>query len=291
MHLIAIVIALWLHGRLDGHMPWRDEQRQLRGLERVQRALTARGLWDGLPGLLLVVVPPVLLVTLVQWFVSGGLLGVIELGLGLVLLLWAMGEGRIDRTLDRLDRAIAAEDTAAAAKEARRLAPGVVMPDDGRARLRLALAGAFERGGDTVFAPVFWFLILGPAGIVLYRLSYLAWRYCARAPDPGVRFRRHARRLFLALAWIPSRLTALALSVAGSFSDAWNGWQRARTTDGDGHRAALQGAGLGALRLPADDAGIADPGAWVQEARQLLFRTLMVWLVAVAMLTLAGWVA
>ena len=291
MHLIAIIVALWLHGRLDGRLPWRDEQRQLRALERVQRTMSGAGLWGGPLGVLVVLLPPVLLVALVQWLLAGWMLGIIELGLGLVLLVWALGEGRIDRTLDRLDRAIVAGDVAAATEQARRLAPGVVMPEDLRAQVRVALAGALQRGGDTVFGAVFWFLLLGPAGIVLYRLSYLLWRFSARAADPGAGFRRHAQLLFQVLAWIPARLTALAFGIAGSLGDAWRGWQQLRMTEADGHRAALQGAGLGALRMPPDDAGLGvDLETWVQEARQLLFRTLVVWLVAVAILTLAGWI-
>lgn len=291
MHLIAIIVALWLHGRLDGHLPWRDEQRQLRALERIQDAVAGFGLWNGPLGVLVVVLPPVLLVGLMQWLLGDWLLGIIELGLGLVLLVWALGEGRIDRTLDRLDRAIAAGDVDAATEQVRRLAPGVVVPEDPRAQVRVALAGAFQRGGDTVFGALFWFLLLGPVGIVLYRLSYLLWRFSARAAHPGEGFRRHAQWLFLVLAWIPARLTALAFGVAGSLGDAWRGWQQRRTTEADGHRAALQGAGLGALRMPGDDAGLGlDLETWVQEARQLLFRTLLVWLVAVAVLTLAGWI-
>ncbi len=291
MHLIAIIVALWLHGRLDGHLPWRDEQRQLQALERVRGTVAGWGLWDGLVGMLLVLVPPVALVGVLQWLLADRLLGVMELGLGLVLLVWALGEGRIDRRLDDLDRAIAAGDVAEAHHAARELAPGVVVPEEPRAQLRAALAGAFQRGGDTVFGTIFWFLLAGPAGIVLYRLSYLLWRYAARAREPGERLRQYAQILFLGLGWIPARLSALAFGIAGSLGDAWRGWQQAHASEGDGHRAALQGAGMGALRWPDDEAA---PGerleTWVQEARQLLFRTLMVWLVAVAVLTLAGWV-
>ena len=292
MHLIAIIVALWLHGRLDGYLPWRDEQRQLRALERFQRAVAETGLWSGPLGVLVVLLPPLLLVGLMQWLLGGWMLGIIELGLGLVLLVWSLGEGRIDRTLDRLDRAIAVGDVAAATEQARRLAPGVVLPEDLRAQVRVTLGGAFQRGGDTVFAAIFWFLLLGPVGIVLYRVSYLLWRFSARAAAPGAGFRRHAQLLFLVLAWIPARLTALAFGVAGSLGDAWRGWQQLRTKEADHHRAVLQGAGLGALRMPADDADLGpDLETWVQEARQLLFRTLVVWLVVVAVLTLAGWIS
>lgn len=291
MHLITILVALWLHGRIDGHAPWRDEQRQLGSLGRLHGRLAEARIWDGPVGLILVMLPPVALVALAQWLLDGILMGIPQLGLGLVLLLWALGEGRIDRSLERLDQALARGEGVAAAREAGRLAPGVVVPRDVDGQVRTALAGAFQRAGDTVFAPVFWFLVLGPVGIVLYRVSYLAWRYGARAANPGPRFRRSARRVFVVLAWIPARLTALALGLAGSLSDAWRGWQLARATEGDSHRAVLWGAGFGALRFPEHGGALDEPERWVKEARQLLFRTLVVWLVAIALLTLTGWLA
>ncbi|MFV8834628.1 regulatory signaling modulator protein AmpE [Aquisalimonas sp.] len=290
MHLIAIIVALWLHGRVDGHLPWRDEQRQLRALGGLQERIEEWRVWDGAVGLAVVVLPPVLIVGVVQLWLGDALLGLVELVLGLGLLLWALGEGRVDAALKRMARALAAGQREEAAREAGQLAPGTVVADDPTPQTRNALAGAFQRAGDTVFAPVFWFLLLGPVGIVLYRVSYLAWRYSARSANPGPRFRRSADGLFLLLAWLPSRLTALSLGLAGSLGDAWRGWQLARSGDGDGHRAALQGAGFGALRFPERDAALDDPAYWLREGQSLLFRTLVIWLAVIAVLSLAGWV-
>ena len=73
-----------------------------------------------------------------------------------------------------------------------------------------------------LIAPLFWFVLLGPAGALMYRLAYLlknAWS--EQHPD----FRRFSQQLFDWLDWLPARFTASCFAVVGDFEDAVYCWR------------------------------------------------------------------
>jgi len=87
-----------------------------------------------------------------------------------------------------------------------------------------------------VFGVFFWFVLLsafgfGPAGAVLYRMAEFASRYWAfksRTIDAPVndRLRDLSQRLFNLLDHVPARLTAFGFAVVGNFEEAVTCWRR-----------------------------------------------------------------
>jgi adenosylcobinamide-phosphate synthase len=87
-----------------------------------------------------------------------------------------------------------------------------------------------------VFGVFFWFVVcstlgLGPAGAVLYRMAEFASRYWAfksRTLDAPTNERLLAlsRQAFGAIDHIPARLTATGFAIVGNFEEAVNGWRR-----------------------------------------------------------------
>jgi len=87
-----------------------------------------------------------------------------------------------------------------------------------------------------VFGVFFWFVVLsavglGPAGAVLYRMAEFVsryWAYRHRALDAPVNetLRNLVQRLFSAIDHVPARLTAFGFAVVGNFEEAVNGWRR-----------------------------------------------------------------
>ena len=72
---------------------------------------------------------------------------------------------------------------------------------------------------------------LGPAGALLYRLADAAVQHWAPRPKPGGveesdTLRTLARRLFDLIDHVPARLTAFGFAVVGNFEEAINGWRR-----------------------------------------------------------------
>lgn len=87
-----------------------------------------------------------------------------------------------------------------------------------------------------VFGVFFWFVLLstfgfGPAGAVLYRMAEFASRYWSSQRltlDAAVneRLARLSQRLFNALDHVPARLTAFGFAVVGNFEEAVTCWRR-----------------------------------------------------------------
>lgn len=87
-----------------------------------------------------------------------------------------------------------------------------------------------------VFGVFFWFIVLaalglGPAGAVLYRMAEFSARYWAyKSRTVGVpsnaRLMELAQQLFAWLDHVPARLTAFGFAVVGNFEEAIESWRR-----------------------------------------------------------------
>ncbi len=176
-----------------------------------------------------------------------------------------------------------------------------------------------------VFGVLAWFSVLaafgfGPAGAVLYRLGEFVvryWRHKSKAHHQPVSeaLQQTAANAWAVIDWLPARMTALSFAVVGSFEEAIDGWRNyvpQFVGDNDGIvLAATAGAvnirlGLAppAFEFPSVDApplstGPADrpaetasPGQTPELAHLavivgLVWRTVVMWMVLLALLTLA----
>lgn len=87
-----------------------------------------------------------------------------------------------------------------------------------------------------VFGVFFWFVVLstfgfGPAGAVLYRMAEFSsryWAYKSRTVGEPIneRLMSLSQRLFSLIDHLPARLTAFGFAVVGNFEEAVNCWRR-----------------------------------------------------------------
>ncbi len=170
---------------------------------------------------------------------------------------------------------------------------------------RLAIERALLASYHHVFGPLFWFMVLGPAGAVLYRLAMhfdAAWR--GRDAEDG-RFGEFAHQAFAVIDWLPVRVTAASFAIVGDFEDAVYCWRTQAgqwPVEADGILLASGAGALGVrLGMPVgsgeamldrpelgtgDDA---DPD-FMQSAIGLVWRTLVMALLLLALLGVASWV-
>ena len=175
-----------------------------------------------------------------------------------------------------------------------------------------------------VFGVLAWFSVLaamglGPTGAVLYRMAEFVSRYWQYKERTGAQLAspalRHASaRAWTLMDWLPARMTALSFAVVGSFEEAIEGWRfhaQRFPNDNDGVLlAATAGAinvqlGGEALRARTDlqtpqgleieaDMGDSDstPGrepevGHLRSVVGLVWRSVVVWMLLLALLTLA----
>lgn len=299
MTLISLLLALGLDRLLfvhrDGPVP--------RWYGRITDAIGARlpSRWDGVGGVIVIVAPLVLAIGVLQWLAGGLLFGLAVLVLGVVVLLFAFGPLDIVGLVDDYIEAAEAEDGERMDWIHGRLT-GSEPSADPREQGRSMVAAVLYQGHDNLFATVFWFCLLGPAGAVLYRMVAEG----ALRPSPAVIARpallRAYRHVLGLLGWIPARLIAFGYAMTGSFEEALQRLREGTPSADDllaANREMLCRTGTAALRqdsagAEADTGAEGDrrtdrPGEAVAQARALTLRAAVFWLAILALLTLAGW--
>lgn len=179
----------------------------------------------------------------------------------------AIGLRSLDEHAAPVAAALQAGDLAGARAAVGRIVSRDVDALDGERVAAAATESVLENGSDAVFAALFWFAVLGPAGAVLYRLANTLdamWGY--RTPRYE-RFGWAAARIDDALNLIPARLTALTYAALGDTASAWRCWRtQARHWDSP-NAGPVMAAGAGALRVRL---GGSAPYHGVWEPRPLL---------------------
>ncbi len=238
--------------------------------------------------LLFSILGPVLLLWLVMGLLAGFLFNLPLIALGLLVLLYSFGRGDMDDLVttyrDDLERA----DLQAAYHDAAEfnMAHRQGRAEDWQHLHREALSAIPYRYFERYFPVIFWFMVLGAPGALLYRLAELHRDLdLDDGPEKG-----HADNLLWILEWIPLRLLGLVFALVGDFAAAMRHW---RTTLFDGlltTSAVLEGYVYGALDLKpvpgADENSLRLSAAEVGDVVALFDRALVLWLGLAAILTL-----
>ena len=172
---------------------------------------------------------------------------------------------------------------------------------------RLAIEQALVASHRCVFAPLFWFYVLGPAGALLYRLAlFFNTQWGERSDQEFGRFGEFSRRAFAVIDWLPVRVTASAFAIVGDFEDAVLCWrtQAARWSDPAAGILLASGAGALGVRLgmpvhesldiddrPEIGLGEDADADFMQSAVGLVWRAMVLGLLLMALLWVASWVS
>ena len=287
MTLIVILICLIAERLMLEHERYRDPRwfaTYFAWLRYLPLPAAAR---EGPAGVMVALLPPLLLVGLLQGTFSGLLLGLPELAFGALVLLFCLGPRNLTAQVQGFRKAGNPSESRRIAEQIIGAEPPAMEPALSHAIASAILVQANSRG----FAVLFWFALLGPLGAAGYRLAHLLRDHAAPAPGRSAEFVSAAARLPGILDWLPARLTAFGYALGGSFDGARQGWrsyQQAGPHDlPEDAGEVLTHTGLGALGIGEHEASTDA----VEGALALVRRGLAVWLLVLALPTLAIWAA
>ena len=164
-----------------------------------------------------------------------------------------------------------------------------------------------------VFGVLGWFSVLaafglGPAGAVLYRLSEFVARYWkhrskAHLQPVSTALQDVATRAWAIIDWLPARVTALGFAVVGSFEEAIDAWRNYSQGEFVSNSGVILAATSGAINVRLGNSwvkqvdGFAEgAGASIGQVPELghlrsivglVWRCVVMWMVLLALLTLA----
>ena len=220
------------------------------------------------------------------------LFGLPAFAFGVGVLFWSWGPRDLETDIEAVLKAPDSERRHAAAQALRPDPALAALPFEPAALIEATFASALSRW----FGVLFWFVVLGPAGALAYRVVQLLGRHASFAADMDAGQRRLLERTALVLDWAPAHLVAMALALVSDFDAVIRTWRAYHAAHGRGYFTLDLGF-LGALARSGVDADVvagdgyagdvADPLLELADARTVLRRILVVWLAVVALLALA----
>jgi AmpE protein len=294
MKLISLVLGLLLE-RFATHvlhlreLRWFDAYYDF-GLGFARRAFK----WAVYPVLILILAAP----TLPVWFVSIALEGpeilwdLAYLSFAVLIVFFCLGPRDLNVEVEEYCAALDSGDTDAAGRVLLEIAES---QHPRGTDIELVEDAIFIQATNRIFGVIFWFIVLGPVGAWIFRVSDLLRRRAVfesiRDAGSTAHILKRIEAIYGLLKWIPARLAMLGYMLSGSFDDAsvaWRGYRTAERLPVDRRTdeiVALVGkaAMSGFLDEPTNSSAAA------RNSMRLVTRTLFIWGTVIALLTIFGW--
>lgn len=177
---------------------------------------------------------------------------------------------------------------------------------DSTAIARVGIEHTLGLAHKHLFGVVAWFLVLGPAGAVFYRLAQVVGQKWGNLDEEEFgQFGRFAEQAFELVDWLPLRLSALSFAIVGDFEDAVYCWRTQAETWAQKGMGIVLASGAGALGvrlgepLPIGgdvefraELGLGDDADadYLQSTVSLVWRAVVLWLALILLFTVATWV-
>ena len=204
----------------------------------------------GVTAWFLAVVPLTLLATLLSWLPYIGWL------VEILALYCALGLRSLGEHVRPVAEALRSGDLDEARRRVGYLVSRETRELDDTAVARAATESVLENGSDAVFAALFWFVVAGVPGVVLYRLSNTLDAMWGYRNERFERFGWAAARIDDVLNYIPARLVALTYALLGKTRLALSCWRRQAPLWDSPNAGPVMAAGAGALGVELGGAAV-----------------------------------
>lgn len=244
---------------------------------------------EGSGGVFLVILPIILAVVVIQFgleyqYASNKVWVFLELFISTVVLIYCMGPRDPIRMVDEYMSAMERTDIRAAQAQAEQLLGHIITEpvEEYAVRLKETL---LLRVNENIVGPLFWFVLIGPVGAVLFRLACeLKLRF---AHLPGG-FATACQELYQIVTWLPARVCALGYAFAGSFVDTVSNWQRVSDLWLADSEKFLIRSGLGAVGDTQEEEEEQSALQNLANVLALVKRTVLILIVLLAIMIIVG---
>lgn len=283
MTLIILLLALGLEHFVGITGEIRRFDWFYRYLNWLENRFSQYRFWNGAGGVVISLVGPLILLLLVGYLLAE-LFYPLALFLTLIVLLYSLGPHYLFPVLDRYIDALDEDDATGAAELATEIAgPGGEELDE-----QGMLGEILLQSNERIFAVIFWFIVLGAFGALLYRLACVLHQ---RRHDIHGGYSDAARHLKNILDWPATRLLVIGNALSGNMVDAIEAWRDSEQQSLDVNETVLIAGGLGALNYQPEEEMTDADTYWYRALLGMLHRTLILWLAILGLMTLAGWLA
>lgn len=282
MKLIIILLCLWL----DHYMHVGSKGRQQFYFNQyenfIKKTFGAADWWSGPGSLMAISLPIILLVGLLQCYgMFASNTNTLDLVLGVTVLLFCLGASPLQYKLESYLKN--SDDAAGLEAKLKTFMEDAGIPKEGGFYREVSMLQMWQ-SHERFFAIVFWFLILGPIGAIVYRM--ISWFHDNALHGDAMYANQVDQMTFLHswAAWPSSRLVALSYTLVGNFSVSFDIWLKDAVKPGL-VTDILIGCGMASLGLSKDTAKQATK-AENEAVQGLVHRALLVWVLVIAVATM-----
>ncbi|NOY67419.1 MAG: regulatory signaling modulator protein AmpE [Gammaproteobacteria bacterium] len=260
----------------------------------IKKLFKQHGAWDSPWGVVAIMLAPLAITRLIQAGLNQVWLGLFELIFGIAVLIFCLRYQSQDEWIDDLsDAAEQGDEDRIIELSEKIMGKPLDKQKDTALQVSESILGNIN---EQMFSVLLWFVLLGPMGALMYRLSwYLSEQAGMDLATPG--FKQASNRLYAILNWLPARLLVIGYAIVGSFEDVMLAWRETSHEMEDMqsvNQMIVVNAGRGAIHIDRhiniDDEGNEVCGMEsIKIARGLILRTMLAWGIVIAALTLAGW--
>lgn len=163
--------------------------------------------------------------------------------------------------------------------------------------IQASIETTLENGSDAIFAPIFWFCLLGAPGVVAYRLINTLDAMWGYKNARYLYFGRVAAKLDDVMNFIPARLVAFSYAMLGNFQLALHCWRTQSPKLNSPNAGPVMTAGAGSLNIrlggpayyqgqpidkPYFGSAVTPQIADVQRTLNLIHATVVLWCAGIA---------
>lgn len=267
--LISLIIERFFHWRHFRQWHWFNRYQLLIG-----RHITK---WPCWAIWIVFILPLLVVIALVNFLLDNWLYGLPKIIFGVLILVYCMGPENLWVQTVRCINELHNGDTKGAI-DCVASSFNIPHPSNSQAFHQALTSAIFIEAHRRMFAVIFWFVVLGPVGAVLYRSIDL----CSMQSDFGITAVSSKAHKFLD--WIPARIFTLIFALGGHFQEVLKVWKKDVYTNINMNESLIAECGLAALDKNKE--GVPEDGSAEKDALELLDRVFVMGLLILAMIVI-----